>query len=275
MKLNLVPARTGATWVRSGLQTFARRPLAFMALFMFFMALVSLVSQVPLLGTVLALALLPTMTLGLMTAAAAVSGVGGGSIPANLFAVAFQAVRKDARPLAVLGVLYAVLFLLVMGISALIDGGQFARAYLMGSQITREVAESGAFQGALWVSLALYLPLSLAFWHAPALVHWHQVPPAKSLFFSFVACFRTFGALSVFGLVWMGVVLGAGMLLSTITVLLAAVGLFGSGEGAGMAMGSTLVVGGVLVTAAMFFTSAWFSFKGTFEADDGTTVERR
>lgn len=268
MKLNLVPARTGATWVRSGLQTFAKRPLAFMALFMFFMAVVSLASQLPLVGTVLALMLLPTMTLGLMAAAAAVSAIGAQPSSASLFATAFQAVRADVRPLAVLGALYAVLFLLVVGISALVDGGQFARAYLLGEPVSREMAESGAFQGALWLSLAFYLPLSLAFWHAPALVHWHRVTPAKSLFFSFVACFRTFGALSVFGLVWMGVVMGAGILLSLITVLLAAMGLFGSGEGAGAAAGGTLVIGGVLITAAMFFTSAWFSFRDTFDAEE-------
>ena len=123
MKLNLVPARTGATWVRSGLQTFAKRPLPFMALFMFFMAVVSLASQLPLVGTVLALMLLPTMTLGLMAAAAAVSEIGAQPSSASLFATAFQAVRSDVRPLAVLGALYAVLFLLVVGISALVDGG--------------------------------------------------------------------------------------------------------------------------------------------------------
>ncbi len=64
--------------------------------------------------------------------------------------------------------------------------------------------------------MGLYLPLSLAFWHAPALVHWHGVPPAKSLFFSFVACFKNFGALFVFGLVWVGVFIGSGIVLSLI-----------------------------------------------------------
>jgi hypothetical protein len=266
MKLNLVPARTGATWVRSGLQTFAKRPLAFMALFMFFMALISIASQVPLVGTVIALMLLPTMTLGLMAAAAAVSDIGAPPNPVNLFQAAFHAVRADVRPLAVLGALYAVLFLLVVGISTLIDGGLFARVYLLGEPVTRELAENGSFQAALWLSLVFYAPLSMTFWHAPALVHWHRIPPAKSLFFSFVACFRTLGALVIFLLVWMVVIVGAGMLLSTITVLLAALGLFGNGGDVGTAMGSTLVMGGVLVTAAMFFTSAWFSFKSTFDA---------
>jgi hypothetical protein len=265
MQTNPLPARTGATWVRSGLQTFAKRPLAFMALFFFFMMLVSIASRIPLLGTVLALMLLPAMTLGVMAAAASVAEIGATPTSANVFMAAIQAVRTDARPLAVLGALYAVLFLAVMGLSALVDGGQFARIYLLGEPVSREIAERGDFQVALWLAMALYLPLSLAFWHAPALVHWHRVTPAKSLFFSFVACFRTMGALTVFGVAWMGVFLGAGILLSLVASVLASAGIFGSG-GAAAAAG-TLMVGGAMVMAAMFFTSIWFSFRATFDAE--------
>ena len=266
MKLNLVPARTGAAWVRQGLQAFAKRPLAFVSLFFFFMAVVSIASQVPLVGTVIALILLPTMTLGLMAAAAAASDVtpdGQKAASATVFLASLNAVRADVKPMLVLGALYAVLFLSVMGLSALIDGGQFARVYLLGETINRELAESGEFQAALWLAMALYLPLSLAFWHAPALVHWHKVPPAKSLFFSLIACFKNFGALAVYGLTWVAVFVGAGIVLSLIATLLAAAGIFG-GEGAGAA-GGAMMVGGALIMATMFFTSTWFTFRDSFQ----------
>ncbi|RZL57954.1 MAG: hypothetical protein EOP70_02435 [Variovorax sp.] len=264
MKLNLVPARTGAAWVRQGLQAFAKRPLAFVSLFFFFMAVVSIASQVPLIGTVIALMLLPTMTLGLMAAAAATTDVGpDGEKPpaAAVFLASLNAVRSDIRPMLVLGALYAVLFLAVMGLSALVDGGQFARVYLLGERIDRELAESGEFQAALWLAMALYLPLSLAFWHAPALVHWHKVPPAKSLFFSLVACFRNFGALAVYGLTWVAVFVGAGIVLSLIATLLVASGILGEGAGAA---GGAMMIGGVMIMATMFFTSTWFTFRDSF-----------
>ena len=261
MKLNIVPARTGVLWVRTGLQTFAKRPLAFVSLFFFFMAMVSIASQVPLVGTAIALMLLPTMTLGLMAATAEAARAGEGAKPpaAAVFLAALQAARTGFKPMLVLGVLYAVLFMLVMGISALADGGQFAKVYLMGGTVSREMAEAGDFQAALWIAMLLYLPLSLAFWHAPALVHWHGVPPAKSLFFSFIACFKNFGALAIFGLVWVGVFIGSGIVLSLIATLFAAV----AGEGAGAAAGA-LMVGGAMVMAAMFFTSTWFTFRDAF-----------
>ena len=90
-------------------------------------------------------------------------------------------------------------------------------------------------------------------------MHWHGVPPAKSLFFSFVACFKNFGALTVFGLVWVGVFIGSGIVLSLIATLFAAV----AGEGAGAAAGA-LMLGGAMVMAAMFFTSTWFTFRDSF-----------
>src|SRR4029450_13089744 len=141
MKLNLVPARTGVLWVRTGLQAFARQPLAFISLFFFFMAMVSIASQVPLLGRALALILPPPMTLGLRAAAA--QAAGSEKPPAGtVFMAALNAIRTDVRPMAVLGALYAALFLGVMAISALAAGGQFARVYLLGGTLTRELAEN-------------------------------------------------------------------------------------------------------------------------------------
>ena len=50
ISLNIVPARTGMAWVKQGIQTFAKQPLALGGLFFMFMALVSLVSMVPFVG---------------------------------------------------------------------------------------------------------------------------------------------------------------------------------------------------------------------------------
>jgi hypothetical protein len=262
MKLNLVPARTGVLWVRNGLDTFRRRPLAFVSLCFFFMGLVPIVSQLPLIGIPLALMLLPAMTLGLMAAAAQAAGLDQPTAGA-VFLAARRALRASARPLAALGMIYAALFLAVMAISALADGGQFARIYLMGGELTREMANSAEFQIALWIAMALYLPLSLAFWHAPALVHWHRVPPIKSLFFSFVACFRNFGALAVYALVWASIFIGAGVALSLLAALLA-----GSITDAGASQtGGALMLGVALVLAAMFFTSTWFTFRDSFNGE--------
>jgi hypothetical protein len=192
MKLNIVPASTGATWVKLGIRTFFKQPLAMSGLFFMFMALLSVASLLPFVGSALALALLPAATLGLM---AATQEATRGKFPMpSILISAFRAGQQRKQAMMVLGALYAVGFLGLMGVTALIDGGQFAKLYLVGGKISEEMVLQDNFQAAMWAALLLYLPLSLLFWHAPALVHWHGVSPLKSLFFSFMACYKNFGA---------------------------------------------------------------------------------
>ncbi len=253
MKLNIVPARTGMTWVKLGFKTFLQQPLAMSGLFFMFMALLSIASLLPLIGSAVALALLPAATLGLM---AATQEATKGKFPMpSILISAFRAGKQRLNAMLILGALYAAGFLTIMAVVSLIDGGQFARLYLVGGKITEELVLQQDFQIAMWVTLALYLPLSLMFWHAPALVHWHGMSPVKSLFFSFMACYKNLGAFTVFGFAWMGIFM---LTILAVTVLAA---LLGSPGFAGIAM---LPI--ALVIFAMFFTSIYFTFRDSFEA---------
>jgi hypothetical protein len=215
--------------------------------------------MIPVVGNALSLALLPAATLGLM-AATRETTQGKFPMPALLL-TAFRAGRSEMRAMLVLGLLYAVLFLLVLGASALADGGKFAKLYLVGGTLTPELLQAGDFQLASLVSLALYMPLSMMFWHAPALVHWHGVPPVKSLFFSLVASLRNFGAMSVYALLWGALFLSV---MTMVTVLGAA---FGGPDLVGM-----LIFPTALILVAMFFTSMYFTYQDSFEETTGETV---
>jgi hypothetical protein len=254
MKLHPVPARAGLLWVREGIKTFWRQPLAMSGLFFLFMAVVSVLSALPLVGTAVALALLPAATLGLMSAAREASE---GKFPMpTVLASAFRAGKERLTAMLQLGAYYAAGFLLVMGISALFDGGQFAQMYLGGGNVTAETVQSDEFQTAMLVGMSLYLPLALLFWHAPALVHWHGISPIKSLFFSFMACWQNKGAMLVYLLGWMGVFVLGGVLVSLIASLMG-----------GDVMQIALYPAALLM-AAMFFTSFYFTFRDSFIADE-------
>jgi hypothetical protein len=252
MKLQIVPARQGVVWFQQGVRTFMKQPLAFTGLFFMFMAAISLLSLLPVIGTPIALALLPAATLGLM-AATEIADKGQFPMPQVLIA-GFRAGKERLQSMVVLGVLYAVGFILLMGISATIDGGQFARVYLLGGELTPEVVLQGDFQTAALVAMVLYLPLSLLFWHAPALVHWHGISPVKSLFFSAVACLRNFWAFTVFGMVWMAAFLGVATGVAIVFSLLGNVELINA---------ILFPVG--LAMAAMFFTSFYFTYRDCFD----------
>lgn len=252
MLLQTVPARQGLQWALQGIRTFWRQPLAMSGLFFLFMALISLVSMLPLVGGVLALVLMPAFTVGLM-AASQVASESRFPMPATLW----QALRAGPRrrPMLQLGALYAAGFLLLMGVSMLMDGGQFASVYLAGEPMRPDVVQTSRFQNALWVTMLLYVPLSMLFWHAPALVLWQGVPPIKSLFFSWMGCWRNKGAFVVYTLVW-----GAIFAAASVVAMIAA-SLLGDVQ-----LTLSILMPLALLVAAMFFTSMLFTVKDCFSA---------
>ncbi|MDP3701129.1 MAG: BPSS1780 family membrane protein [Hylemonella sp.] len=255
MKLNIVPARAGFAWARAGVRTFWRQPLALAGLFFMFISLVSVASLIPYVGSVVALVLLPAATLGLM---AATREADQGRFPMpSILITAFRAGRPQARSMLLLGAFYAAGFLGVLGASAMIDGGAFARMYLVGGELTPELLQSSEFQNAMWVAMALYVPFSMMFWHAPALVHWHGITPGKSVFFSFVACKRNLGAFALYLLSWLGLFLGVAMVVMVVTVALGQPGLM-----------NILMFPTAMLLAAMFFSSMWFTFRDSFVTDE-------
>ena len=253
MKLHLLPARTGATWVKLGIRTFFRQPLALAGLFFMFMALMSVATMVPMIGLPLAMTLLPSITLGLMAGS---KEADQGKFPMPLILLsAFRAGPQKARAMLTLGALYAGGFMCAMGLAYLVDGGGFASMYLGGQAPAAELMGSSEFQSAMWVFIGLHLPLSLLFWHAPALVYWQDLPALKSLFFSIVACLRNFWAFTVFAVLWMAVMVVAVLSVTTLATLLDTPALAG-----------TLLFPALLLVASMFFTSLYFTFRDCFEA---------
>lgn len=256
MKLHHVPASAGIQWVKLGIRTFFRQPLALAGLFFMFMLVVSVLSIVPVLGHALALALLPAATLGLM---AATREAAAGQFPMpTVLASAFQAGRERVRAMLVLGAIYAAGSFVIMGLTALIAGtGPVAFDPEQVESAGELLRQPGVMRG-LVVSLVLYVPLGLLFWHAPALVHWHGVSPAKSLFFSALACWTNKGALLVYFLGWTGVFFGVSLGLVLLATLLG-----------GPKLLSLLLFPVAMLMSAMFFSSLYFTFRDSFTTDDG------
>lgn len=262
MKLNIVPAGVGMRWVRKGIAVFFRRPLAIAGIFFMFLAFTALLSWLPLVGSALAMALVPAATVGLMAAAREVEE-DRFPLPGMLL-IGFRSGPAKTRAMLVLGALYAAAVMLIILLSAMMDDGKLAQMIAdSDGSITRDMLTDPAIQDALRSSLnsvllvsLLYLPVSVLFWHAPALVLWHEVPVIKSLFFSAIAVLRNAGAYLVYGLGWLGVTLAGWTLLLTTASLLG---------------NMQVAVSGMfplsLLIAAMFYASLWFTFHDSFSAD--------
>lgn len=252
MKLQIAPARAGLMWMRQGIQIFGRQPIALTGLFFMFLGLMTIVSLLPVVGSVAALVLLPACTAGLM---AATREAQQGRFPMpRLLLVGLRSGAAQRRQMLILGVLYTLGVIGLLVVSALADGGDFARIYLLGGRIDTETVEQAGFQSALWIAMVLYAPLSALFWHAPALVHWHNVPAVKSLFFSLMACLGNWKAMAVYLAAWSGMYAAVALALVVVGSLLGSAGAVGMG-----------LLPAMLMLTAMFFNSAYFTFKDSFQ----------
>ncbi len=160
MKLNIVPARTGIQWVKLGVRTFLKQPLALTGLFFMYMAVVLVISQIPYLGSVAGAMLVPAATLGLMAATAEAES-GRFPMPTVLIS-AFRAGRQRARAMLILGVIYTIGSMAATLLGTLLAGQPPAPspADAAGPQL----------DGRMLLVLLLHAPLVVLFWHAPALV---------------------------------------------------------------------------------------------------------
>ncbi|MCB2015941.1 MAG: hypothetical protein KDF54_00240 [Hydrogenophaga sp.] len=257
MKLRSVPAATGLQWVRQGVRTFLRQPLALSGLFLIFMALVSVLAMLPVVGAALATLLTPAINLGLMSAAREAEA-GRFPMPTQLV-TAFRGGQVKTRGVMALGGLYGLGLLVILLVAGLMESS----AEVPADMVPEEALRSALSSPALWIGMVAMMPLQMLFWHAPALLYWHGVPPLKSLFFSLMACWTNKGALLVFLLGWTSLFVTMSLALSLVATALG-----------GTEFVSSLTYPAVLLMASMFFTSIWFTYKDSFDIGEaaGETV---
>ena len=110
------------------------------------------------------------------------------------------------------------------------------------------------------VRITLVSLLSVPFWYAPALVHWHKQSPAQALFSSTLACWRNRGAFALYGLAWGALLIAFSVLLTTVFTLL------GVPQLAPLAAMSA-----VLLFSTVFYASLYFTYADCFAPDDAVS----
>lgn len=292
MKLKHAGFREGVLWVRSGFRIFFRFPLAFTGLFMMFMFGGFMLWVLPYIGALLLLTALPIVTLGFMLATERALQ-GRTPLPDVFIEPlrTDRARRMQFFKLGALYAVAVVLATLVIQVidgdrlerwqaavwreAQRSAGGEAAEppqpqaesassadearpappaaAASAARSADRELIEDSSLQWSLLLRVLVFTPVSLLFWHAPALVHWGGVPVRKSLFFSIVACWRNLGAFTGYGLAWGAVVL----IFSVATTFLFT--LFGQPQLVPLA-----VMPAALMFSTVFYASLYFTFVGSF-----------
>jgi hypothetical protein len=207
MKLKIVKASQGLVWVRQGMLACRKQPLGFIGLLglVGFVALL-LVGLPERIGALLVVGVMPLAWMGFMLATRRV--LTGERITPTVMIEALKGRDAPRRDFALLGGAYILATLAVLQIAQWLGPDPDALEAIM--QSTKDAAEMLSNplvqEDMLW-RMGLTVPISLIFWHTPALILWAHVPVGKALFFSAVATWRNLGAFCVYGLGWMGVVL--------------------------------------------------------------------
>jgi hypothetical protein len=265
MRLQTVPARQGATWVRQGFRAFGKRPIAFAALFTSVLLAFVAVKLMPLLMFVV-LPLMPLVSLGFMIATRTV--LEGGFPTPRVFIEPLRAERSRVVAMVQLGFVYAIATFLIMWLGDLVDSGDpeaLIDVPAAGASAPDAAAEALAASPGPLIGLLLRFGLAgllaVPFWHAPALVFWDGHGCAKALFSSTIACWRNRGAFAIYSVVWLGVV----MALSLVCGLLLAI--VGQPD---LLMSASVPMS--LIIATIYYASLYFTFADCFVPNDAAPL---
>lgn len=224
MHFRQLPLARGWAWLREGLQLWRRNPALVTFASLGYLLMLVLVSVVPFVGQPLASLLMPVFSLGVINTCRAVDE--GRKAGPDLLFSGFQ---QNLRPLLMVGALYLVGSVLVLLVTSLVDNGALMQV-MSGAEDVDPQQAGPNFTFALFVALALSTPVMMAYWFAPILAGWWDVPAPKAMFFSFVACLRNWRpfvayaiALVLFCAVLPGIVIGVLGLISPMLATLVSV----------------------------------------------------
>ena len=224
MQAHKLPSSRGWAWLREGLQVWRKNPaLITFAAFGYLLMLV-LVSIFPFIGQLVASLIMPALSVGVLNACRAVDA--GRKLGPD---VLFSGFRNNLPALIAIGGIYLVGTLVVLMLVSLVDDGTLMEA-MRGGQIDEASAADANFGFTLVVALTLSTPLMMAYWFAPVLAAWWNMPAPKAMFFSFYACLRNWRAflaysigLLLFGAIVPGLIIGVMGLVSPSLATLASV----------------------------------------------------
>lgn len=198
MQARQLPTQRGWAWLQEGLLLWRRNPaLLTFASFGYLLILV-VVSSVPLIGQPVASLLMPVFSLGVLNTCRAIDE-GRKTGPEILF----SGFKSNLSALVAIGGIYLIGSLLVLMLTSLADGGTLLKLMTGAVEMDPESAEITNLPFTLMVAIALSAPVVMAYWFAPILAGWWNVPASKAMFFSFYACVRNWRPFLSYGITLM------------------------------------------------------------------------
>ena len=189
MHARRLPASRGIFWLVASFRLFRANPPLLATLTMAYIFLAIMVNALPHVGPFIVPLALPAVIVIIANGCRAIERGRGISVIAMT-----HGLKAHRVALVRLGGLHLLGAIVILFISTLVEGGQLS---LAGPSRPLSDEDMVAIVARLFV---IAIPVIAAFWFAPLLTGWDGVAPLKSVFFSFVACWRNWRAFVVYGL---------------------------------------------------------------------------
>lgn len=217
MKLNSVTPKEGYTWIRQGIWLFKQNPLGFLMLVFMYVFVAQLAVLVPVIGIFAVLLLTPTLSVGFMTACR--QAIQKERIRPSVYLAALQSTSIVRKRILQLGLVYAALILALSFIlSLLVDFELLIPLMTNDKPITPEAIQQ--IYLILFFGGLLYVPVAMVMWFSPVLVAWADMPVAKALFSSAIACWANRGAFFLYIAIWGAILIAIPLTIGSIFDLL-------------------------------------------------------
>ena len=242
MQAHRLPARQGVAWIIIGFRLFrANMPLLSILTFVFLMTF-TLMLKLSIIGAILFTVAQPAINLAIANVCRAVS-TKGRQINAQDLQAGLRTRRTDLLKLGGLQLMGSILLMLIM---AALD-------------IKPDPAQPEQLPRIFAVVALLSSPMLLAFWFAPILCGWHDLPPLKALFFSLVAGLRNWRAFVIYALSVAAIIVVPSLLATFATQVSATFGQI-------VATAVEIVI--VIVMLPVVLTGAYVSYRDIFTVND-------
>jgi hypothetical protein len=202
--MNDLPARTGWEWLKQGIGLFRKQPAALTTL-LFANILFSIgLSAVPILGSVLAVVLIPSFTMAFMQACLMIEN--GDRVTPAVMLTGFR--QPALAALCKLGLVYLAVSLLMMVVTRLAIPPEVIMQMMPRPDAKTPPNIQTSHMLALFGVFLLDVAVLVTLCFAAPLTYWKHMGPGKATFYSFFAVIRTARPFLVLLAAWFGIFFG-------------------------------------------------------------------
>ncbi len=254
MQAHRLSVKAGWSWVIEGFNLFRANPAVLGFAIAGYWLLLLFMDMVPVLGPLVTALCMPAMSVSVMNACRWIDEQH--TEKPQLAQVLFSGFKNQPKVLLTLGGLNLLSLIVVLSISRLIDGGALMSLLISGGPPDPELFQDPRLPLSMIMVLLFMVPVLMAFWFAPLLVSWENCGAPKSLFFSFVACWRNGAAFFGYGA---GLMLISGVLPGVFLGLLG-----GISPSLAVSAAALLSVPFIMVFVPTLFASFYVSYRRVF-----------